>query len=254
MNLRSISAIEDLYGWFRQLLTSVCTSPSSIWLPLCECVLSLKRTLREFFQILLGFLNCFIHSSNYWVFKNAYFQPFFVRTMHRKKNVKTYFYVKKSWLFEKNITFPIAMQESTQNRKLTLKMCFWGSSATSIINFIFFFLKSWDLFLHKTCNFQIGIRKGSQWFFFIIRTDANLCQKLLRRFYYMTLYRKHTVNTTKNWNLNWNYASIMQGAAQALHWNNNQAILFPLVIWGSFTVKLEAGGARLRQSCLLTHR
>ena len=26
------------------------------------------------------------------------------------------------------------------------------------------------------------------------------------------------------------------------------------VIWGSFTVKLEAGGARLRQSCLLTHR
>ena len=28
----------------------------------------------------------------------------------------------------------------------------------------------------------------------------------------------------------------------------------PLCLWGSFTVKLEAGGARLRQSCLLTHR
>ena len=26
-------------GWFRQLLTSVCTSPSSIWLPLRECLL-----------------------------------------------------------------------------------------------------------------------------------------------------------------------------------------------------------------------
>ena len=30
-----------------------------------------------------------------------------------KKNVKTYLYVKKSQLFEKNTMFPIAMQEST---------------------------------------------------------------------------------------------------------------------------------------------
>ena len=42
-----------VYGWFRQLLTSVCSSPSSIWLPLRECLLSPKRTLREFFQIFL---------------------------------------------------------------------------------------------------------------------------------------------------------------------------------------------------------
>ena len=61
----------------------------------------------------------------------------------KQKNLKTY--VKKSQLFEKNIIFPIAMQESTQNRKLTLKMCFLGSSASSILNFIFF-LKSWDFF------------------------------------------------------------------------------------------------------------
>ena len=61
--------------------------------------------------------------------------------MDLKKNVKTYLYVKKSQFFEKNIIFPITMQESTQNRKLTLKMCFWGSSATSILNFIFFFEK-----------------------------------------------------------------------------------------------------------------
>ena len=44
--------------------------------------------------------------------------------MDLKKNVKTYLYVKKSQLFEKNTIFPIAMQESTQNRKLTLKMYF----------------------------------------------------------------------------------------------------------------------------------
>ena len=33
--------------------------------------------------------------------------------MDLKKNVKTYFYVKKSQLFGKNTIFPIAMQEST---------------------------------------------------------------------------------------------------------------------------------------------
>ena len=65
--------------------------------------------------------------------------------MDLKKNVKTYFYVKKTQLFEKNSIFPIAMQENTENRKLNLKMCFWGSSATSIINFIFF-LKSCEFF------------------------------------------------------------------------------------------------------------
>ena len=63
----------------------------------------------------------------------------------KKKNIKTYLYVKKSQLFEKNTIFPIAKQESTQNRKLTLKMCFWGSSATLILNFTYF-LKSWDFF------------------------------------------------------------------------------------------------------------
>ena len=80
--------------------------------------------------------------------------------MDLKKNVKTYLYVKKSQLFEKNTIFPIAMQESTQNRKLTLKMYFWGSSATSIFNFIFVWKA--ETLLHKTCHFQIGIRKASQ--------------------------------------------------------------------------------------------
>ena len=105
----------------------------------------LKEHYVNFFRFFLGFLNYFIYLSNYWVFKNAYFQSFFVRIMDLKKNVKTYLYVKKSQLYEKNTIFSIAMQESTQNRRLTLKVCFWGSSATSILNFIFFF-KSWDFF------------------------------------------------------------------------------------------------------------
>ena len=66
-------------------------------------LLSPKRTLREFFQIFLGFLNYFIHQLNYWVFKNAYFQSFFVRIMDLKKNVKTYLYLKKYQLFEKKL-------------------------------------------------------------------------------------------------------------------------------------------------------
>ena len=66
---------------FRQLLTSVCTSPSSIWLPLRECLLSPKFTYVNIFRFFQGFLNYFIHPSNYWVFENAYFQSFFVRFM-----------------------------------------------------------------------------------------------------------------------------------------------------------------------------
>ena len=93
--------------------------------------------------------------------------------MNLKKNVKTYLYVKKYELFENNTILPIAMQESTENRKLTLKMCFWGSSATSILNFIFFFWKA-ETILHKTCNLQIGIRMGSRRFFTI---DGRICCK-----------------------------------------------------------------------------
>ena len=45
------ASVASLYGWFRQILTSDCTWPSSIWLPLFEYLLSPKRTLREFFKI-----------------------------------------------------------------------------------------------------------------------------------------------------------------------------------------------------------
>ena len=92
-----------------------------------------------------------------------------------KKKCQDVTLCKKVSAFWKNTIFPIAMQESTQDRKLTLKMCFWGSSATSILNFIyFFFFWKAETFLHKTCNFQIGIRTGSQCFFTI---DGEICCK-----------------------------------------------------------------------------
>ena len=37
-------------------------------------------------------------------------------------------------------------------------------------------------------------------------------------------------------------------------WNRDISLARMLTLWGSFTVKLEAGGARLRQSCSLTRR
>ena len=66
-------------------------------------------------------------TSNYSVFKNTYFQSFFLGLWISKKNVKTYLYVKKSQLFEKHTIFPIAMQEiecNTQNRKFEVKKHF----------------------------------------------------------------------------------------------------------------------------------
>ena len=63
----------------------------------------------------------------------------------KKKKYQDVSLCKKVSAFFKNTIFPIAMQESTQNQKLTLKMCSWGSSANTIHNFIFF-LKSWDFF------------------------------------------------------------------------------------------------------------
>ena len=64
-------------------------------------------------------------------------------------------HAKKSQLFEKNIIFPIAMRESTQNRELTLKMYLGGSSVTSILNFIFFFEKL-RLFYIRHVIFRLG--------------------------------------------------------------------------------------------------
>ena len=46
----------------------------------------LKEHYVIFFRFFKNFLNYFIHPFNYWVFKNAYFQSFFVRIMDLKKN------------------------------------------------------------------------------------------------------------------------------------------------------------------------
>ena len=67
---------------------------------------------------------------------------------------------KKVSAFWKKYNFSDRNARKYSKSKINFKMCFWGSSATSILNFIFF-LKSWDFFLHKTRNFHIGIRTGS---------------------------------------------------------------------------------------------
>ena len=83
-----------------------------------------------------------------------------------KKKYQDVSLCKKVSALKKNTSFPIATQKSTQNQKLTLKMCFWGSSATSILNFIFFFekLRIFNLrhvisdFTEFRSNFQIQIQ------------------------------------------------------------------------------------------------
>ena len=61
----------------------------------------LKEHSVNFFWFFKGFLNYSVHPSNYWVFKNAYFQWFFVRIMDLKKKFQDVSLCKKvSMVFE----------------------------------------------------------------------------------------------------------------------------------------------------------
>ena len=66
----------------------------------------LKEHYVNFFRFFQGFLNYFIHPSNYWVFKNAYFQSFFVTVMDlKKKKCQTVFPCEKVLAFWKEYFF-----------------------------------------------------------------------------------------------------------------------------------------------------
>ena len=93
-------------GWFHQLLTSVCTSPSSIWLPLHECLLSPERTLRGFFS---DFFNASLTTLSTHriikVSKTLIYNHFFVRIMDLKKKCQDVTLCKKSLIFLEKILF-----------------------------------------------------------------------------------------------------------------------------------------------------
>ena len=72
----------------------------------------------------------------------------------KKKNVKTYLYLKRSQLFEKNTILPIAMQKSTQNRKLTLKCVFEGLPPLRF-SVIYFFEKLRSFYIRHVI-FKLG--------------------------------------------------------------------------------------------------
>ena len=86
----------------------------------------------------IDFLSYLIHPSNYWV----HFQSFLSGLWFSKKNVETHLCIKKSQFIEK----------STQNRQLVFEMCFWGSSATSILNFFYFLITRGVFKKKKYCN------------------------------------------------------------------------------------------------------
>ena len=68
------------------------------------------------------------------------FQSFFIRIMDLKKKCQDVNLCKKVSALKKNTIFPIAMQESTQSRKLT--------------SILYFFWKA-ETLLHKACNLTL---------------------------------------------------------------------------------------------------
>ena len=133
------------------------------------------------------------------------------------------------------------MQESTQNRKLTLKMCVLRVFRHFDFQF-YIFLEKPRLFYIRHVIFRLGFARVHNDFFFIIRTDANICQKLETFLLHDFLskaqsqYYKKLKSESKpgeflvTADFAENYAFVVQEAAQAFHWNYNQATLFPLVI------------------------
>ena len=86
-----------IYRRFRELLTSVCTSPSPIW-PLRGCLLSAKRTLCEFFQIFSRFPELLYTFIELLSLQERVFSFIFFQNYGTQKNVKTNSCRKKSQL------------------------------------------------------------------------------------------------------------------------------------------------------------
>ena len=119
--------------------------PFRIGYPFVSVYYHLKEHYVNFFRFFQGFLNYFIHPSNYWVFKNAYFQSFFVRIMDLKKKIcQDVSLCKNVSAFWKKYYFSDRNARKYSELKIDFKNVFL-SLATLILRFIFF-LKSWDFF------------------------------------------------------------------------------------------------------------
>ena len=96
---------------------------------------------------------------------------------------------KKVSTLKKNTIFPIGMQESTQNQKVTVFLKVFRHFDSQL----YIFFETLRLFyIIFTCNFQIGIRKGSQLFFFF---QSNKCKFLLSiKCSFLRLYVKKSIS------------------------------------------------------------
>ena len=107
----------------------------------------LKEHCMNFFRFFFGFLNYFIHPSNYWVFKNAYFQSFFVTiTDLKKKKCHDVSLCKKVWTFWKKYYFSDRNARKYSKSKTDFKNVFLRVFRHFDSKFYIFFLKSWDVF------------------------------------------------------------------------------------------------------------
>ena len=108
---------------------------------------------------------------------------------------------------------------------------------------LYIFFEKLRLFYIKHVIFRLGFPRVHNDFFFFIRTDANLCQKLETLLLYdfvskaQSQYCKKLKSELKpgeflvTADFAENCALVVQEAVQAFHWNNNQATLFPLIIY-----------------------
>ena len=117
--------------------------------------------------------HCFIHPSNYWVFKNASFQSFFVRIMDLKKKCQDVSLRKKFSAFRKKYYFFVRNARKYSKSKIDFKNLFLRVFRHFDSQFYIFF-KKLRLFYIKNVIFRLGFARVHN-DFFLKTISANFC-------------------------------------------------------------------------------
>ena len=114
---------------------------------------------------------------------------------------------KKSQLLKKKKKISYRNARKYSKSKIDFKNVFLRVFRHFDSQFYIFFEKL-RLFYIRHVIFRLGFARVHN-DFFKLKEQTRTFARNLRRFYYTTLYRKHKVNTTKNWNPSWNRASFL---------------------------------------------
>ena len=119
----------------------------------------LKEHSVNFFWFFKGFLNYSVHPSNYWVFKNAYFQWFFVRIMDLKKKFQDVSLCKKVSAFWKKILLFRSQCKKVLKIENWLWKCVFEGLPPLRFSILYFFLKGWYFFYIRHVIFRLGFAR-----------------------------------------------------------------------------------------------